>query len=644
MTFRQLAFRNIWGNRHAYGSFFLSSVFAVAIFFVYAAFIFHPSLARGEIAGGSGTKLALIGCEWIIIVFSFFFILYASSSFLKTRQKEFGLLFLFGFTRGQLRKLIVSENLLLGTAAIVAGTAVGLLFSKLFFMVLTWLMNVANPIPFYWPWKAIAVTAGGYFVLFLVIAAASMRQAGRKEVAELLLAAKQPKRAPAASPWLSALAAACLAGGYAMAVTMSAGNLLFRMLPILFLVTTGTYFLFTQLSVGLLRRLQRNRELSHRGTNLVVLSQLVYRIKDNARVLFLTSVLCAVVVTAAGTITVFMNAAETSIVGHFPQTLAFQQQGKPVSEAELAKIEAAVRAEGGAIAYRAEVTGIAGSLQLGGGRKLDAAMVVSASAYNGLAARLPGVESVEVKPGHAWFVYPYADAAPAVVAPGTDAVFRTGDRELKLRMDGQRNGGIVQATGPSTFVVVLDDGQFAEWRKGAAAGTLVYSYGYELRDWRHAGAAIDRAIKAVPSLQISSRLAEYESTRQFTSLSLFIALFVSALFFLASGSLLFFKLFTELREEQSQFRSLLRIGLSPKELGRILTTQIAILFFIPCLVGGLHASFAMVALGRVLLDSKAVFVSAVEVMGIYLALQTVYFLVARRAYARTVARDAGVAM
>lgn len=98
MTFRQFAFNNVRRNARAYGAYFLSSAFAVMIFFTYAMFIFHPEMEKPEFRMFilRGVELA----EYIIFFFSFLFILYSVSAFLKAPQQEFGILMIQGMSRG----------------------------------------------------------------------------------------------------------------------------------------------------------------------------------------------------------------------------------------------------------------------------------------------------------------------------------------------------------------------------------------------------------------------------------------------------------------------------------------------------------------------------------------------------------------
>ncbi|MCY8721536.1 FtsX-like permease family protein, partial [Bacillus sp. S10C12M] len=148
MNLRTIARKNILGNLQRYVAYFLSCVFAVSVFFVFTSFIFHPDVNEENVYGGSLVKTCLSAALVVIIVFCIFFISYSNSAFLQARKKEFGLLTLFGTSKQQLRKMIYYEQSLISLAAIAAGIGAGLLFSKLFFMIMTWMLSVKVPISF----------------------------------------------------------------------------------------------------------------------------------------------------------------------------------------------------------------------------------------------------------------------------------------------------------------------------------------------------------------------------------------------------------------------------------------------------------------------------------------------------------------
>ncbi|RCX23706.1 putative ABC transport system permease protein [Fontibacillus phaseoli] len=443
MTFRSLALSNIRGNLRAYSAFFMSSVFSVMIFYMYTAFAHHPDLANSRVIGVSNVRQGMLFCQCIIIMFSFLFVLYSNAAFLKSRRKEFALLTLLGMTRMQLRKLIAYENMCIAITAIGVGIGLGVLFSKPFFMALAVLLKMNAPIATAIPIQALWITAAGFFILFMLISIWTVIRVGHSGIVELLQADKKPHQEITYSPWLALLAILSLAAAYSMALLLDMKNFSVFSVFILIEAIIGTYLLFTQVSVLTLRWLTRKSKIYYRRTNMIVLSLLGHKLKGNAEMLFMVSILSAVILTASGTIYML-----------------------------------------------------------------------------GLAVQLDNIKTQ------------YADA----------------------------------------------QGLFA--------------------------------------------------------LIMFIGIFISLLFFIASGSMIYFKLFTELQQDQEQYQALTRIGMTPSELRKIVVTQVGILFFTPCLLGIVHALFALKALNNLLLVSNWIY--SFVIIGIYLAMHTIYFLVACNSYMRSI--------
>src|SRR5699024_423968 len=99
------------------------------------------------------------------------------------------------------------------------------------------------------------------------------------------------KGEPRASIFLTLLAVVLLGVGYYIALKAKGTQVVMVLVPVVLLVIIGTYFLFTQLSVFVMRRLKRRRMFSWKGTNMLLFSDLSYRMKDNARAFFLVAII-----------------------------------------------------------------------------------------------------------------------------------------------------------------------------------------------------------------------------------------------------------------------------------------------------------------------------------------------------------------
>ncbi len=633
MTFAQLALSNLRGSWLRYAAFLLSSTFSVALFFVYAQFLYHPEVRAGYLYGGDTTRVVLTVCLVLIAVFAFFFVLYSSGAFLRARNKEFGLLSLMGTTRGQLRRLIWLENTFLSLAAIVAGLAVGLLFSRLFLMAIARVLLIDEPIGFALVPRALALTGAGFFLLFQLVTLAGAGAVGRRTVLEMLREASKPRVPPRASPWLAVLGVVLVGGGYAVATVVQGAFVALAFVPVVTVVVVGTHLLFTQGSVYVLRRLSRGLAYL-RGTRLLVVSQLVFRLSDNARLLASIASLTAVVLAAAGTFYIGSRQFFDAVDGQYPHALALLEtrDARPQLTRE-------------------------------GVDELLARHRVAAT----VAADLEVVETRYRVPGESdprWLVLAreaaYLDWVNAMAAPGgfgqvvalspldgaADPAGPQASYELTPHGDGGREAIAARRVEPPTALppflssdwYVVDD---AAW---SAAAQLHEPMTLAVYDWPGAdrttplATAVSAAVPAEGVPLVADKYAMYVLMRQTLGLSMFAGLFVSVLFFVGAGSLVYFKLFTELPDDRRLFTRLKRIGITRREAGGVVGQQVALVFLLPFAVGGVHALFALNALGSLLgapgSDRTPVLGYALLVVGLFGAVQLGFFLLTRWTYLR----------
>src|SRR5690606_4807238 len=91
--------------------------------------------------------------------------------------------------------------------------------------------------------------------------------------------------------------------------------------PTVAVVVIGTYLLFLHGSLFVLKRLQRPGTGYLSGTRMLVVSQLVFRMRDNARLLATIATLSAVVLSAAGTFYVLTQQLAKDTNLRYPQPL-----------------------------------------------------------------------------------------------------------------------------------------------------------------------------------------------------------------------------------------------------------------------------------------------------------------------------------
>ncbi|MEC2921459.1 FtsX-like permease family protein, partial [Bacillus tropicus] len=119
-----------------------------------------------------------------------------------------------------------------------------------------------------------------------------------------------------------------------------------------------------------------------------------------------------------------------------------------------------------------------------------------------------------------------------------------------------------------------------------------------------------------------------------------LSVLVGVVFFIFAISFLYFRLFTDLDRDKSQFQTLSKLGLTKRELKKIVTQQISILFFVPIVISILHSSVAFLAI-RTLAQSRVgvdlpVAGNSILIFTSFISVQIIYYLIIRRSYLRQI--------
>ncbi|MGG0237796.1 FtsX-like permease family protein [Bacillus rhizoplanae] len=620
MTFSQLAFKNVSRNMRAYAAYFLSSAFSVMIFFLYALFIFHP-----DIDGIPGAiRQGMLVAEYIIYFFSFFFIFYSVSSFLKMRNKEFGIFVIHGITNRQLIRMIFFENMIVGISALISGIVLGLLFGKLFFLLASTMMGLKS-LPFYMPWKAMKLTAVVFLSLFFIVAFTTSLFVKSKKVIALLKGNKKPKPEPKASILLSIAAAGLIAIGYMLSITAKPMTVAILLLPVATIVIIGTYFLYTQLSVFVIRLLKRWKHIYWKKTNLLSFSMLAYRMKDNARMFFMVTIVSTVAFCAIGTFAAFIETQKGEAMKNVPFAFSLitynEHQGQKAQYEK--EIEDTFQKE--KIIYKKISTQLKSQSISNDSRP---AVIMNQNEYNKFAKQL-GYETVALTGNEAARVPSFGMESHVVdYSKELDVTLQESGKQIHISSILKQNifsGGVF----PGKILVVSN-----EMGQMIAAGPQTASYtAYTVKNWEETtqvAAQLEKQINQKGQYKFSSRITTYNDIKQLTSVILFIGLFVGVIFYLSAVSFLYFRLFTDLETDKQYYQSLLKLGMDEEGMKRIMTVQMGALFFIPILIAVLHTSIAFIALQT--LFTTPILRSSLIVIGLFLLVHTCYFLLLRRRY------------
>lgn len=620
MTFRKFALNNVLRNKRIYAAYFLSSLFTVMVFFTFANFAFHPALTGDEI--NNKVTLGMLVAGGIIYIFSFFFILYSMSSFLQSRKREFGVLIVQGMSNGQIRRMVFLENMFIGFFATVFGIGIGLLFSKVILLIAENVLVMEESLNFYFPIWALLLTFVSFILLFFFISVFVTIVLRTKRLVLLIKGDKIAKGEPKASILLTLLALLLIGVGYYFALTTEGSEVFIALVPVVLLVITGSYFLFTQLSVFLINRLKSRKRLFWKKTNMLLLSDLSHRMKDNARSFFMVAVISTVAFSAIGTLVGLNSYLTEGIRSVNPFSFDYFMTD---DRDELEQINETFKK------YNLKTKGA--NIELTRFEQDGQSVVITTPKQYNTYAELIGEAKIELHGDQFTIVEKSTkNMMPSEIDLFNKPLVLSDGTEIPIE---NQNLGIAKADvlPPIDEYYIVSEELFSKlgeptevnkyfaWQVISGKKEDIIEAGRELTAEFLGFMAIDFLIHDIQS---------------FWSPIMLVGLFIGIVFFVSAGSFLYFRLYTDLDEDKEKFTAISKIGLTLQEMKKVIGRQITILFFLPIGLALIHGAVALTALSN-MFDYNLVLESTI-VLGSFLLIQIIYYFLVRFLYTRQVKR------
>ncbi|PFK11968.1 FtsX-like permease family protein [Bacillus cereus] len=646
MTFWQFAFKNVTRNSRAYFAYFVSSSFSIAVFFSFAVYLFHPKLQNFDMT--SEISGLMIFSEVIIVLFSFFFLLYSIGSFLKVRKKQFGVLTVLGISKKQLHRLIFTENMLIGILSIFFGMQFGFVFSQFFLLVTAKITHLPG-IYLYIPTNAFILTMIVFLGLFIVVSSFTPMLIRTKKTVNLLKTngRKQKERKP--SIFISLFGAICLLGGYILAgnpkyfFSINSQVGVIYMVSSIFviptLVTIGTYFFFSQISFLLIYILKKRRKFYMKRINMLWISDLASRIRTNINMLFIVAMLS----TIAFTMITFLYGVgkftklEVTRSSPFPFSY-FSYDANPFVNDHLNWLEQQLRKEN--FSYK-KIKADLYETPLKEDEGITAyndIYAIKQSDYNKLAASLQ-MKQLFMKDNEAYvltgsaYVTLFSEFEPSYNRKS----ITLSSTNTQLQVKGYEQVWAI----PSNFsyqTLILPD---AVVNNLPNTTKHVTAYNYNVQNWEKTYEIADDFMKKIQrdrqKFQYEGPLIRsYESAGSLYRITsgsaayFLIGTFLGVIFFIGAGSVLYFRMYTDLTNEQEKYVAISKIGVTGAEMKRSATIQLSILFFVPYVMASIHTMFATKMLQDVIALSLFKEISAVLI--IFGVVEIVFFLFIRSFY------------
>lgn len=567
MTLFDFAYKNVSRDLKTYLYYFLNCSFAVLIFFLFSVLAFHPSL--NFLDDKSGPIMILAASQIVTVVFSFAFISYSVGKFLSVRNKQFGLITILGASKKQLNRLIFFENMIIGFAAIITGIVFGLVISKLFLSIASKFIGEIN-FTFYFPVKAIILTIVVLGCLFLLISILIPKFIRKQQIINLLKSDEViEKKQKLGITFIVFIISTCIL--YILnAKELYELSLLIVCLGALSLVSL-TYLLFSVGIKGYISLTKKNGSY-YKNTNMLALSNILGSLKSTTQCMATSATLYTV---AFVSITLMISAAinvKKQVEVNNPYAFMYEAWKKdaPVDD-HVKKIEDTI---GNLPGYKKVEFNLYN--EKGYGRN----ELVSESDYNKI-MQFTNRKKVNLQKDEVIVVtgnpeQPYMDISPQIAKlikqSGSEVSIKKKEKELIMPFEYK-----------DQFIVVPD--ALLEKIKVKLETSTIYAF--DVDDWikyKDASNKLDDYFRPLIEKRIATFVSAYNfyvTEQLIKNLIVYIGGILCVSFLLAVASFLYSRLYSSLEKDCKHYQGIVKVGLSKKELSRILNGLVSTLVMIP---------------------------------------------------------------
>lgn len=657
MFYLKLALTNIKKNGKIYFPYLITSIFTVMMFYC-VKFLSGDNGLRKD--SESAAMMMSLGV-YVVIIFSVIFLLYINSFLMKNRKKELGLYNILGMEKRHVMLIIFFETLIVYLISLGFGVLTGVLFSKLMMLILVKILAIHTSIVFSIDMNAILITTLLFSVIFFVsfmINAASIRFSNPIQLLKGgMVGEKEPK-----TKWLMTLIGVITLGaGYTIALSIEdpiTALVLFFVAVVLVII--GTYALFTAGSIVILKLLKKNKKYYYQTNHFISVSQMMYRMKQNAVGLASICILCTcILVMISSTYTLYSGVFDTvkkSVRADYSYKVGNME--KVNMDEEIINLEKDIKTS-----LASKNIGISRMASLkycnvlasqngtvftapgeGGNNKILRILGMTLADYNRIYNHHVSLNdhevlynsnyhfnhdsmmlnnqlySLKMVKNDPWFV---KDDIANIDSDSITFVFKD-DAALKQALTFEHHSS------PSYSYEILVDYKGGYFNSKAEEVMRKTTKNFTLK--------VSEKNDGEISYSNMTRYENYQLFSQMYGSLLFLGIFLGVLFMMAAVLIMYYKQLSEGYEDQKRYEILQNVGLSKKEVRQAVSSQVLIFFFLPLVVADIHMSVAYNMILKMfkvmILNAPQTFITCTVVSVIVLAIcyTIVYFCTSRTYY------------
>ena len=297
----KIAIINFKRNIRTYGLYLMAMIFSVATYYNFVSMRYNPQFLEAKEVSAY-IESSSMTASMLMIIFFIFFIVYSSNFFLNQRKREIGVYAFMGIDNYKIAFIFASEGLLLGIMSVIFGLGIGILFSKLFMMMLAKVAFLNIRIDFFISKKAIIETIIVYSIILGITFLKGYLDIIRTNLIDLMNSLKKEEELPKINYFKGIVSIVIIGVAYYIAINYEKFGFGTALMVTVLLIIWGTYWLFGSFFSMIIRYYINKKGFLYKGTNIISISNIAFRIKNNYRTLAAVAVLMTTCITSFGTV------------------------------------------------------------------------------------------------------------------------------------------------------------------------------------------------------------------------------------------------------------------------------------------------------------------------------------------------------
>ena len=303
-----MALKNLKNNLSFYALYLLSVAFVITIFFAFTSFSMNKVMLE-KISNDGRVETMCNTISVFLMAFVVFYMSYSNRFFLRRRTKELGIYALLGYRKSTMLSLLMTENLLTCTGAFIVGILLGGFFHKGIVFSITKLLDLAvnhSEIPFF-NLNAIMKTACFISAVVIVLALSNSRFLFKTSLMDLVRYEKSAEKKMKSHAVLAVIGFLAVISGYCLSLDILRGTkslwITVGFYPVAMLtfalILSGTVLFIASSLPFAVQAGKKNKRNFYTETKIITAPGFIYRIHSNSRTLIMLTLLSAATLTVS---------------------------------------------------------------------------------------------------------------------------------------------------------------------------------------------------------------------------------------------------------------------------------------------------------------------------------------------------------